>query len=112
MKQKRFRTEASIINEIARLKQQVITLTTQAELDCDEAVKVLRSCDNPKLTRDDRQHLKDTATELRTRCKKAKRSAFRIEDARLPRLKDTLAAFRTTVLPLDCMKTDPSVVLQ
>ncbi len=111
-KQKTFLTEAEILTKIDRQKELLVTSLKSAE-DFDAEAKrnfdEINKVRTKPLQGHETQHLKETALECKSKAKKLQRKSFLIEESKLPKLKRTLAAFKTQLMPFE---TNESVVLQ
>lgn len=114
-KQKRFETEVSINRAIDTQKERMAQLLKEAEQDDARADSLFRDAHALSLSHilEDKQHanaMTDEAKDVRKAAQDKRNSAHRIETNKLPRLKQTLAAFRTITLP--GMDSEKPVVLQ
>lgn len=98
---KRYTSEDQIIKDIDRAKKRVARLLRRADkedAEADEMVKLDDPCNSEKIVT------------LREFAKDDRDKAERITNTRLVRLQNTLAAFRTEMLP--GVVNDPTVILQ
>jgi hypothetical protein len=98
---KRYTDEAQIIKDIDRAKKRVVRLTKRAEKEDAEADEMAK-LDDPSNS--------EKITTLREFARDDRDKAERITKTRLVRLQNTLAAFRTELLP--GVAADNSVTLQ
>jgi hypothetical protein len=97
-RQKQYTDRISIVAEINDHKRKVKQKIEEAEQLDNSATEMFRA------------GIKEDGEYRRDRARKLRRSAFLIEDGRLKRLKNTLAAFDTQTLP--GIVGDSTVVLQ
>lgn len=100
-KQKHYTDELMITNDIDRARKRITRLLKRSERrdnEADELVKTDDGCNSEKIK------------QMREESKLDRSKAERITETRLKRLQNTLASFRTELLP--GMATDNSVVLQ
>lgn len=115
--QTRFLTEQQITDRIdAKLAQaaELLRLSVEAEARAKAAAKEVARLEGGTVTKAiqlDINQLNRSIEQCRVEAERHNQQRHRIEDASLPALKRTLAAFRTPVLPI-FEDSDRSVVLQ